>query len=233
MERNESVNLVKGFLCWCLGFSRSPVQVRRLKAAHQRLRWCLGFSRFSVQGRRLKAAHQRSRWCLGSLSFSWLLILGGCASYQFGSASLYPSDIRTVHIPVVRNDSFRHDLGPQLTDALVKEVERRTPYKVVSNPNADSTLRCAITSQSKVVLTETSSDDPRALDSAIVVGATWTSRDGRRLMQNSMATVDSDSTGFSQSVRFVPEAGQSIDTANQEAINSLARRIVSQMESRW
>ncbi|WP_353620745.1 LPS assembly lipoprotein LptE [Rhodopirellula sp. JC639] len=138
-----------------------------------------------------------------------------------------------MHIPVVRNETFRHDLGPQLTDALVREVERRTPYKVVSNPNADSVLRCSISGQSKAVLTETSSDDPRALDSAITVGATWTSRDGRRLMQNSLASVDQDSIGFSQSVRFVPEAGQSIDTANQEAIDRLARRIVSQMESRW
>ncbi|WP_233902987.1 LPS assembly lipoprotein LptE [Stieleria maiorica] len=162
-----------------------------------------------------------------------VLLLNGCAAYQFGSAALYPSGIRTVHIPVVRNDTFRHDLGPQLTDALVKEVERRTPYKVVSNPHADSVLRCTISGQSKVVLTETSSDDPRALDSAITVGATWTSRDGRRLMQNSLASVDQDSIGFSQSVRFVPEAGQSIDTANQEAIDRLARRIVSQMESRW
>ncbi|MDV6031863.1 MAG: hypothetical protein F9B45_17580 [Phycisphaera sp. RhM] len=161
------------------------------------------------------------------------LLLGGCSAYQFGAAALYPRDIRTVHIPVVRNETFRHDLGPQLTDALVNEVERRTPYKVVSNPNADSVLRCNITAQSKVVLTETSSDDPRALDSAITVGATWTARDGRRLMQNSLASIDSDSTGFSQSVRFVPEAGQSIDTANQEAIDQLARRIVSQMESRW
>ena len=167
--------------------------------------------------------------CLALVS----LCLGGCASYQFGSAALYPTGIRTVHIPVVRNETFRHDLGPQLTDALVREVERRTPFKVVSNPNADSVLRCTINGQSKVVLTETSSDDPRALDTAISVATTWNSRDGRRLMQNSLATIDSDSTGFSQSVRFVPEAGQSIDTANQEAIDRLARRIVSQMESRW
>lgn len=167
------------------------------------------------------------------VGLSLVCLMSGCASYQFGAAALYPSGIRTVHIPIVRNESFRHDLGPQLTDALVREVERRTPYKVVSNPGADSTLRCNISAQSKVVLTETSSDDPRALDSAITVGASWTSRDGRRLMQNSVATLETDSTGFSQSVRYVPEAGQSIDTANQDAIDQLARRIVSQMESRW
>lgn len=141
--------------------------------------------------------------------------------------------IRTVHIPFVRNETFRHDLGPQLTNALVGEIERQTPFKVVSNPNADSVLRCNITAQSKSVLTETASDDPRALDSAITVNATWISRGGQPLLQNSIASQDSNSIAFSQSVRFVPEAGQSIDTANQEAIEKLARRIVSQMESRW
>ena len=162
-----------------------------------------------------------------------LILSAGCASYQFGSEALFPIGIRTVHIPIARNQTFRHDLGPRLTDALVEEVERRTPYKVVSNPNADTVLRCNVTSETKVVLTETSSDDPRALDTAISVSASWVSRDGQMLMQNSVALQELDGIGFSQSARFVPEAGQSIDMANQTAIELLAQRIVSQMESRW
>jgi hypothetical protein len=38
---------------------------------------------------------------------------------------------------------------------------------------------------------------------------------------------------FGQDARFVPEAGQSIDSATQAAIENLAQRIVSQMELRW
>lgn len=161
------------------------------------------------------------------------ILLTGCARYRFGADALYPTGIRTIHIPIVRNETFRHELGVQLTEALVQEVERRTPYKVVSNPGADSVLRCTLVAQSKVVLTETATDDPRALDTAVSVVVNWNTRDGRRLMQNSLASLEIDPTGFSQSSRFVPEAGQSIDTANQDAINDLARRIVSQMESRW
>lgn len=157
----------------------------------------------------------------------------GCASYQYGSAALYPQGIRTVHVPIVRNQTFRHDLGARLTEALVEEIERRTPYKTVSSPNADSVLQCNIVDESKTVLTETENDDPRALDAAITVGATWRTRDGRSLLQNSLAATDTDQIGFSQSIRFVPEAGQSIDTATQATIQRLARRIVSQMESRW
>tara|TARA_R110002049_G_scaffold2750_4_gene21970 strand:+ start:143436 stop:144095 length:660 start_codon:yes stop_codon:yes gene_type:complete len=157
----------------------------------------------------------------------------GCAGYQFGSASLFRPGIRTVHVPIVRNETFRHDLGIRLTEAIVKEVERRTPYKIVSDPNADSILTCTISNQTKQVLTETENDDPRALDTAISVRATWTDRQGQLLMQNSITPVGDGMITFGQDARFVPEAGQSIDTANQAAIENLAERIVSQMEMRW
>jgi hypothetical protein len=38
---------------------------------------------------------------------------------------------------------------------------------------------------------------------------------------------------FTQSVDFVPEAGQTLTIAQQRAIELLAQRIVSQMEMRW
>jgi hypothetical protein len=157
----------------------------------------------------------------------------GCAAYQFGSASMFRPGIRTVHVPVVRNATFRPDLGVRLSEALVKEIERRTPYKVSSDPNADTTLSCQVVSEAKRVLTETASDDPRALDAAISVRATWTSRGGEMLMQNSVIPTGDLAIGFSQDARFVPEAGQSIDSATQVAIENLAARIVSQMEMRW
>ena len=157
----------------------------------------------------------------------------GCAAYRFGPDSMFVSGIRTVHVPIVRNDTFRHDLGVRLSEALVKEIEPRTPYKVTGDPNADSTLTCRVVSESKRVLTETDTDDPRALDAAINVRATWTSRSGELLMQNSIIPTDDLAINFGRDARFVPEAGQSIDSASQAAIENLAERIVSQMEVRW
>lgn len=157
----------------------------------------------------------------------------GCAAYRFGPASLFRPGIRTVHVPVVRNETFRHDLGVRLSEALVKEIENRTPYKVTGDPNADSTLTCRVVSESKRVLTETDTDDPRALDAAVSVRATWTGRAGELLMQNSVIPSGDLAISFGQDARFVPEAGQSIDSATQVAIENLAERIVSQMEMRW
>ena len=157
----------------------------------------------------------------------------GCRSYQFGADALFPNSIQTVYVPIVRNDTYRHDLGVRLTEALVREIERRTPYKVTGDPNADSTLACHIVAESKLVLTETDSDDPRALDSMVSVKATWTNRQGQLLMNNSVVPSDDPAIIFGQDVRFIPEAGQSIDTASQRVIENLAERIVSQMEMRW
>ena len=83
------------------------------------------------------------------------------------------------------------------------------------------------------MLTEKDSDDPRALDSVIAVQAMWTSRSGELLMQNSIVPTANLGISFGQDSRFVPEAGQSIDSATQVAIENLAQRIVSQMEMRW
>ena len=157
----------------------------------------------------------------------------GCANYQYGNAALFPEGIRTVHVPIVRNDTFRHDLGVRLTEALIKEIELRSNYKVTSDPNADSTLRCRLTDEGKQVLSESNTDDPRALDASISVRAAWVNRSGQMLMQNSVIPLDDNAITFGQSVRFVPEAGQSIDTAMQQAIEQMASRIVSQMELRW
>lgn len=159
--------------------------------------------------------------------------LSGCASYQFGSASMFRPGIRTVHVPIVRNETFRHDLGVRLSEALVREIETRTPYKTTGDPNADSTLICRVVNETKRVLTETDTDDPRALDASIAVQATWTGRGGELLMQNSVVPTADLAITFSQDARFVPEAGQSIDSATQDAIEDLATRIVSQMELRW
>ncbi len=173
------------------------------------------------------------------LSFSGLAItllvaaIAGCSSYHFGSRSLFRDDIRTVHVPVIRNQTFRHDLGPRLTEAVVRLIEMRTPYKVTGDPSADSTLHVVITSETKNVLTESASDDPRALDTVMGAQVVWNDRRGNPLLQNHVILDANLGTNLLQSKRFVPEAGQSQQTAMQDTIDDLADRIVSQMEMRW
>ncbi len=95
------------------------------------------------------------------LALAGLLAICGCAGYHFGNQGLYPAEIETIHIPVFQSSSFRRDLGEQLTEAVVKEVEKRTPYRVVPDADADSVLLGRITNNGKRLLNETIRGDPR------------------------------------------------------------------------
>lgn len=157
----------------------------------------------------------------------------GCATYRFGSRSLYRCDIRTVHVPMVHSDSYRRNLGERLTEAIVKEIELKTPFKVVDADSADSILSARIISDSKRVLSENSLDEPRDLETDYFVQMSWADRRGDLLASGTPIPFSPLMVNVSQAANFVPEAGQSITTAQQEAIQRLAEQIVSQMEAPW
>lgn len=159
--------------------------------------------------------------------------IAGCVSYRVGTRSLYRGDVQTIYIPVIRNDSFRPDVGVRLTEAIQKEIELRTPYKITTRETAESTLTCRVTGDLKKVITETTTDEPRALEEIINVEAVWIDRRGMVLMENRFLPPGETALLFTQSVDFVPEAGQTLVVAQQRAIQRLADHIVSQMEMRW
>lgn len=174
----------------------------------------------------------RRNW-LGIVLTACAVQLSGCASYRMGATTLFPTNIQTIHIPIVRSDSFRPDLGVRLTEAIQKRVEERTQYKLVDSPVADSTLICRLTTDSKRVVTETGTDEPRQLKTFFTVESSWTDRQGNVLMENRFLPPGEVAFYFAQGSDFVPEAGQSLATAQQRAIERLADHIVDQMEARW
>lgn len=172
--------------------------------------------------------------CLfGLLCASLSLGVSGCAGYQLGAASLHRPDVRTIYVPIIRNDTWRPWLGVQLTEQVQKAIQLRTPYRIVNDPSADSILTCRVLNENKRVITETKNDDPRALNAKLSVQLTWADRQGNVLMENRFVPPDDIAFLFAQGVDFVPEAGQSISTAHMRAIDRLADEIVNQMEVRW
>ncbi len=162
-----------------------------------------------------------------------VLVAGGCAAYQVGPGSLYRSDIRTVHVPVFRSDTLRRDLGERLTEAVIKEIENRSPYKVTHRENADSVLSGNIVVQNKRVVSETINDDPRTVDVDMAVQVSWSDHRGNLLTQEAVMPLPPLVMAIGRDAVFVAEAGQSVATAKQTAIEQLAREIVQQMETPW
>src|SRR4029079_19422761 len=125
------------------------------------------------------SAYSRLTRTLGLLSSVLCLLFSRCASgWQFGNRSLYRPDIATVHVPVVQSDSYRRNLGERLTEMIVKEIELKTPYKVVDAASADSVLAVRIASESKRVLSETRNDDVRDMETDFFVQMSWSDRRG-------------------------------------------------------
>lgn len=157
----------------------------------------------------------------------------GCATYQIGNASLYPAGIKTVYVPIFKSTSFRRNMGEQLTEAVVKEIQKRTPYKVVSDPTADSVLSGCITQESKRVLVSVLSGDAREVQAAVTVQVSWVDRKGRMLRDNKSIPLPSEIAEVTATGDVVAEVGQSLTTAQQEALGRLAKQIVDMMETPW
>jgi hypothetical protein len=147
----------------------------------------------------------------------------GCARYHIGNQFLFRSDIRTVAVPIFETDSFRRFLGQRLTEAVVKDIELYTPLTIADPAIADSFLRGRIIEERKSVAGENENDEPRSLQLGWQVEVDWVDRAGVPLMQRQSLRIYRDAW-------FIPEGGQSLSTAQQKAIDLIARDIIGQME---
>ncbi len=159
--------------------------------------------------------------------------LSGCASYRMGSDSLYAPDVQTVYVPMIESDSFRRDLGERLSEAVAKEIELKTPFKVVGTPEADSILATRLVSDTKRVIVENANDDPRVLELNMVAEVTWLNRRREPLRLPTTLILPPELLPFNQTAAMIAEGGQSIATSQQQAIERLAQQIVSTMEEQW
>lgn len=168
-------------------------------------------------------------WTWAALSMTAVL-LTGCAAYRFGPQNLYPARITTIYVPLFQSDSFRRNLGERLTEAVVKKINSQTNFRVVSSPLADSTLTGRVLVESKRVIVESRTDEPRAAEAVFSVEVAWTDRDQTLLAGG---TVQPRTVEVLSQAELVPEVGQSMSVTQQEVIDDLASQIVALLEMPW
>jgi len=184
-----------------------------------------------VSVRRATRCVSRRRLLAGCVAA--VLACAGCAGYRMGTASLFPPDVETVYVPVFQSDSYRRGIGERLTELVIKEIEERTPYKVVSSPDADSILTGRITNDTKRVTIEDKYDQPRDVQMNFVVQVSWVDRKGDLVSQGGTVPLPSQIVELSQTSDQIAEFGQSTTTAQQQTLERLARQIVTLMENPW
>jgi len=86
----------------------------------------------------------------------------------------YPDHIRTIYVPIFKNLTLWRGLEFDLTRAVIREIEAKTPYKVVSSPScADSQLSGTIVSLNKNVINRNQLNEIREAETTLGVEIVW------------------------------------------------------------
>jgi hypothetical protein len=171
----------------------------------------------------------------GRLSWLWVVAAGcglfSCASdptkgYSFRST--FDADVRSVAVPVFENKTYSKGLEVSLTDALIKEIQRATPWTVVSQDRADTVLTGTITDSTLRRLSVTRGTGlVQEVAVRLTVDFDWRSnRTGETLVSR---------RGFDSFETFVPSrgTGERLELGQTSAVQELAHDIVAELRSNW
>ena len=95
------------------------------------------------------------RW-LGVVVAGWALMMTGCGYHQVGAASHIPANVRTLGVPIFASKVQAFNTETAFTQAMVRELNSRTNYRVVTGADADHTdavLKGTIVTETVVPLT--------------------------------------------------------------------------------
>ncbi len=158
----------------------------------------------------------------------------------------YDPGIRTIRVPIFKNNTYIRGLEFDLTRAVIREIQSKTPFRVVAaDCAADTELTGTITTLNKIAINRTQLNEIREGQTTLAVEIVW--RDLRTGEVLSQPRPKSDPDGppppppdavakplLIQSLgTYIPELGGSTTTSLQENVNRLAVQIVSKMEIPW
>jgi Lipopolysaccharide-assembly len=184
-------------------------------------------------------------------------LLPGCGTWDghfcilgYTTRPMYDLSIRTVRVPIFKNLTTYKKLEFQLTEAVVREIELKTPYKVVQCAEAaDTELIGTIVNFTKNVTNINQLGENRSAETTLAVELVW--RDLRPGMAGGILSQPLPGKPgdlppplppigakappvLAQSIAdFAPEIGESMATAQKQNVDRLAARVVSLMEKPW
>lgn len=159
--------------------------------------------------------------------------VGGCASdrdddtgYHVGE--LFPVQYRTVTVPIFANETLYTGLERTVTDAVIKEIQSRTPYLVVDSDQADTVLEATIQGVEKRRLSnQRRTGLSQELMYTVTIDFSWTeSRTGRVIVERRQ---------FETGDLYIPSSpvGEMPDLAAFAVADEIGRDVVDLMVSTW
>ncbi len=187
-------------------------------------------SRLKMTRRAVTGCHVSSRTCLLWSGLFLLFAFTGCG-YTVGNN--FSRDIKSVAVPIFENKTNRRGIEFQLTEAVQKEITKRSQFRLAKGLEADTRLTGEIVSFRKDVLGENRYDDPRELQLSLMVKVTWEDLRTGQLLAEQEIPLSPEAIPMTSQAEFSPEVGQSLATGLSDAFQSMARKIVNLMETPW
>jgi hypothetical protein len=191
-------------------------------------------------------------WCLTGLFTFMLTSCSGDGNFTilgYTTQPNYDPGIRTVYVPIFQNVTFARGLEFDLTRAVIREIEAKTPFKVVDcRANADTELIGKIITTGKGVITLNQLGEVRDAQASMGVELVW--RDLRPGCTGTILSADPRKEAVrgedpivgakppppslvTPSATYVPEVGGSLLAAQKQLVDRAAIQIVSMMEKGW
>ncbi len=152
-------------------------------------------------------------------------MLAGCG---YRTTELFPETYRTVSVPIFENRTFYRGVETDLAEAMVKEIEQRTPYKVVATAAADTSLTGTIVSVRQQSLSKTASAGfVEEQEVTVIIDFEWKDlRTGEVIVSRK---------GFENAGRAAAASpvGEPFSVAQHGVVQRLARDVVSTLRGEW
>jgi hypothetical protein len=151
--------------------------------------------------------------------------LGGCG---YTTKEVFPKQYQTVAVPMFENRTFYRGIEFDLSEALVKQIESRTPYKVAPPNVADTMLAGSITNIEQDRISRTFTGNvPQEMEVRVTVNFEWKDLDRAQTIRSR--------AGFEAVGRYLPTRpiSEPFEIAQREAVQTLAQDIVSTMQGEW
>jgi hypothetical protein len=146
--------------------------------------------------------------------------------------------IQSIAVPIFENKSLRRELEFPLTEAVVREIQRRTPLRITSPDKADWTLHGTIESFDQPVLVEGQQSTVLESSAVVSLGVVAVDREGRTVFRYTgpHARPGTDGPALVESAQFPPIQGNAqgvtLVQPTADVFVLLAERVVMLLEDR-
>jgi outer membrane lipopolysaccharide assembly protein LptE/RlpB len=158
------------------------------------------------------------------------LLVAGCGYHNAGTAVHLPQSVRLVDVPVFQNHTQAYHVELSMTQAVLKELTSRTPYRVASTDepgDADAIIHGEITSFVVYPLTYDSTTN-QSSSFLITVGArvTVVDKNNRTLYQNSHYVFRQQYQTTQDLVSFIQEDPAAVQRLSRDFAQNLVADIL-------